>query len=524
MHNSEPLSFEFVTLTKRHLRLLHRPRELQYIHQLVSKMHDPDRWPIVFGPGGTHNVPALRLLAMVDGLEQSQTQFESRLTAELAKISKLIESLPSKNGVRPPNPAAEPRPAVMPKPIVEKVKEPGKRKVLGLSSTEKMGREIERALMNIEPEKKTKGNSVRDIKEALEMAFKGRPKQPEKTAQKGKVNAGTKKAPKKKQPNVPKRVVETKKFPAKTRVSHAAAAMADGDDYTVKPMEVEVEVPAKQKMAEKQPTIEQVKHPQPEKKGAERRPEKNVGKPNAVSKPLSLPQFSPETKPSVKHPIVKRRIEQFEEPGISAPPKRIKSPEKSPASKCVKSPEKASEPNTENKRCINPAATVYRIGRIAKLKTSQPAVKHESSVSPVAQPSKEPNRPAPSSLPSLEGPFDSFLVTERSNSDSSNLSPPCELGNGPSTSSLAKQPSIQVKPPTTPPPPDKPHAYNTISDEASDTDGDDDFISLSDPALELEIKREVQDAIINPTPVDLGGSYLLALGLLVHFTLNLIDF
>lgn len=479
-------------------------------------MHDPDCWPIVFGPGGTQNVPRLRLIEMIDGLERDYVQFESRFNAHCKEMHKLLRSLPTKAGDRAPKPADKPRPVVMPRPIVEKVKEPGKKKMAGLSVGQ-MGREIERALMNMEPEKRPKPNSVRDIKKALELAMKGRPKEPEKMAQKShKVNEVSKKAPQKSQPTVPKRVVETKKDSSKTRGLHTAATMADGDDYTVRPMEVEMDVTAKRKSIEKQPAIEQVKHLHPEKKGAQRTPEKS----KAAPKLLSLPQFSPEPKPSTQYSLLKRRTELFgkqekspplkrvKTPEKSSPLKRAKSPEKSPSSKRVKGPENAAEAKPKNERCINPMASVYKIGRI-KLKTSQAAVKHESSVSPLAQPPKEPNRSAHSSLPSLEEQFDACLLRERSSSDNSNISPPYELEICPSTSTspLEKPPSNENEP--TASPPAKPQSDNVISDEVSDSDGDDDFVSPTDPGLELKIKREVQEAITSPTPVDLEGSLLI---------------
>lgn len=317
---------------------------------------------------------------------------------------------------------------------------------------EEMGKAIEKSLMNNES-----GNSkVRDIKNALVRAFaEGRPGS---SCQQGnntdsKAIEKSAESSQKEQSAGLKHAVAKESNLAETRVSHVAAETTGFDDYSLQPMEVEE--PEMQKGTEK------------EKKEVPEAPEQKTNKLSTefcIEKSKAMEQTR--SPAAIRSPL-KRRNESSEKEYPTISPKRLKS------SKYMT--ESAPPPRMKNGRYINPVS-VYEKYRIPKKAYRMPdRIASSTSSSDVPQT----NESAPSK---------STLSEEQLNHNGSTVSPSSEqpaVENGATASPSVDQQSEQS---------------DTSSTEIDDG-------SSTNPAHELQIKREMQDAITNPSSLNLNGNF-----------------
>lgn len=440
-------------MNRYHSILPRRPSNIYRIEHVQCtkvrfKMHNPDRWPMEVGPAGTRDVTRLNLIDQLDGMRQDMIQFDNRIRLHLAKMREMLTKCESK-------------PAVPTKPVQPSKQTASKKVNVEIKSIEKMGKAIESALMSNKPESnKPKKNEVLEIKRALERAFaEGRPKQMEKNAENGKLTEDSDQLSQMKQPAVLKHVVKAENMSTKTRVLHATTELTGGDDYIVQPMEVE------------EPT---------------KQPEKGQVKLSESQPMMMFHEMEHPKSPSTERTLLKRRAEPCEKHHQLIPSKRMKSPQALA--------EGAAQPKHKNGQYINPMS-VHKLNRIPKMRITTPQATSKNFPSAGQQLNQNGPSISPLTIEQSLNHTDPSMspLTERSTKQNGiSLSPSTEQSNenGSSaplvTESLSKQNS---------------------TDNSSDTENDEDYVNVSNPALDLEIKRELQDAIENPLLANFNGNF-----------------
>lgn len=290
------------------------------------------------------------------------------------------------------------------------------------------------------------GNSeVNDIKKALVRAFaEGRPKQHGSNTN-SKVMKESEVLTQAQQLVGQKFAVSKKSNLVETRVSHAAVKITDVDDHSVQSMEIEV--PEKQQ-GNKKKQREYRKGPEQQTNTKVQESEFFIEKSKATEQT------------AIRSPL-KRRHESCEEKQMTNLAKRLRSPKNT-----------ILPPNANCGRYINPVS-VYGKYRIPKK-----AYRIPDAIAPSASPSTEMQiiRSGPSNMTSAKSPQSPEQATKKNDT----------------LPSVDQQPEVK----------DTDDTSSTEIDESTDEK------SSSNPASELQIKREMQDAITNPSTHDFNGMFV----------------